>query len=177
MHRAAGTDTHAWPSPTIFSREVPAAKFIRTKHHARGRRCAVATSAPAITAATSASRSAVTCVSIFISPSASPIPRADALPHVHVANCIGLRNAHGAYLAVQVEPHLPATLPDYRRLGNNTATIPNSGSHAIAWYTNSILVLSASKPSSAAPSPPMPNAKPKNSPDTIPTLPGISSWA
>lgn len=40
-----------------------------------------------------------------------------------------------------------------------------------------MLLMSASLPSAAAPIPPMPKAKPKNRPDTVPTLPGTSSYA
>ncbi|MNV86573.1 hypothetical protein D3C71_1806180 [compost metagenome] len=40
-----------------------------------------------------------------------------------------------------------------------------------------MLVRSASTPSTAAPRPPMPKAKPKNRPDTMPILPGINSCA
>ena len=40
-----------------------------------------------------------------------------------------------------------------------------------------MLVLSASMPSTAEPKPPIPNAKPKNNPETIPTLPGNNSCA
>ena len=38
-------------------------------------------------------------------------------------------------------------------------------------------VASASQPSTAAPRPPMPNAKPKNRPEISPTRPGTSSCA
>lgn len=40
-----------------------------------------------------------------------------------------------------------------------------------------MLVLSAKFPNKAEPSPPIPNAKPKNNPATKPTLPGMSSCA
>src|SRR4051812_10995049 len=40
-----------------------------------------------------------------------------------------------------------------------------------------MLVRSASQPRTAAPTPPIPNANPKNSPATIPTRLGSSSWA
>jgi hypothetical protein len=40
-----------------------------------------------------------------------------------------------------------------------------------------MLVLSARFPSKADPIPPIPNANPKNKPDTIPIFPGINSWA
>lgn len=40
-----------------------------------------------------------------------------------------------------------------------------------------MLVWSASIPKTAEPMPPIPKANPKNNPDTIPTFPGISSWA
>ncbi|MNH37841.1 hypothetical protein D3C79_987980 [compost metagenome] len=37
--------------------------------------------------------------------------------------------------------------------------------------------ISARCPSSAAPMPPKPNIRPKNTPAIMPTLPGTSSWA
>ena len=55
--------------------------------------------------------------------------------------------------------------------------MPSSGKNAHNRYTNSMPYRSATDPSTAAPMPPMPNAKPKKSPDTAPILPGMSSWA
>lgn len=40
-----------------------------------------------------------------------------------------------------------------------------------------MLVLSASIPKTAEPKPPIPNAKPKNNPETVPILPGNNSCA
>ena len=40
-----------------------------------------------------------------------------------------------------------------------------------------MLVLSANAPKTAEPKPPIPNANPKNNPDTMPTLPGNNSCA
>ena len=40
-----------------------------------------------------------------------------------------------------------------------------------------MLVLSASAPRTAEPKPPIPNANPKNNPETIPTFPGNNSCA
>src|SRR3954454_19950842 len=40
-----------------------------------------------------------------------------------------------------------------------------------------MLVLSANLPNTAEPNPPIPKAKPKNKPDTVPTLPGSKSCA
>ena len=47
----------------------------------------------------------------------------------------------------------------------------------MSWKTWAMLVRSASFPSTAEPSPPMPNANPKNRPEMSPTLPGRSSCA
>lgn len=40
-----------------------------------------------------------------------------------------------------------------------------------------MLVWSAKTPRTAEPIPPIPKAKPKNNPETIPTFPGNNSWA
>src|SRR5687768_2006768 len=63
------------------------------------------------------------------------------------------------------------------RLGRNAVSNPSKGrnEHTINIYPR--LVWSASTPSNAEPTPPIPNAKPKNSPDIVPIFPGISSWA
>ena len=62
-------------------------------------------------------------------------------------------------------------------LGSSAAVTPSSGRNAQSRYTNSMPCRSATAPSTAAPMPPMPKARPKNRPDTAPILPGMSSWA
>ena len=51
------------------------------------------------------------------------------------------------------------------------------GSRLLMRKMNSMLVLSASQPKNAEPSPPMPNISPKNTPEIMPTLSGRSSVA
>src|SRR6185437_13156606 len=62
-------------------------------------------------------------------------------------------------------------------LGKNAVSNPIAGRNEHTLYTNSMPVLSAIQPSTAAPIPPMPNANPKNNPEIIPTFPGTSSCA
>src|SRR6267142_779704 len=63
------------------------------------------------------------------------------------------------------------------RSGKNAVRIPTAGKNEHTWYTKRMLVASANFPSSAAPIPPNPNARPKNVPDIVPTLLGTSSCA
>src|SRR5688572_14728152 len=63
------------------------------------------------------------------------------------------------------------------RFGSSQVMRPIAGRKAHSSNTSATLVMSASSPSTAAPTPPMPKARPKNNPATIPTLPGISSCA
>lgn len=62
-------------------------------------------------------------------------------------------------------------------LGNKPVNKPINGRNAQMLNTYSILVESASFPNNADPMPPIPKAKPKNSPATNPTFPGINSCA
>ena len=64
-----------------------------------------------------------------------------------------------------------------RKLGKKAVNIPIRGRNAHNSYTYSMLVLSASTPNTAEPNPPIPKAKPKNSPETRPILPGNNSCA
>lgn len=61
--------------------------------------------------------------------------------------------------------------------GRNTASTPMSGRNEHSQNTCSMLVTSAITPMAAAPRPPRPKARPKNSPATSPTLVGIRSCA
>ena len=61
--------------------------------------------------------------------------------------------------------------------GKNPAMMPSNGRKALTWKINSILVLSASHPKKAEPSPPSPNIRPKKMPAINPTLSGIRSVA
>ena len=61
--------------------------------------------------------------------------------------------------------------------GKNPAMMPSNGRKALTWKMNSILVLSASHPKKAEPSPPSPNISPKKMPAINPTLSGIRSVA
>ena len=61
--------------------------------------------------------------------------------------------------------------------GRNTVSRPSAGRMEQTRYTNSMLVESARRPSTAAPRPARPKASPKNKPEMVPTLPGTSSCA
>jgi hypothetical protein len=62
-------------------------------------------------------------------------------------------------------------------LGKNIVSMPISGKKAHIFIMKAMLVASAIVPSNAEPSPPRPKAKPKNNPETKPTLPGSNSCA
>ena len=62
-------------------------------------------------------------------------------------------------------------------VGKKILIMPIKGKNEQIKKTSPILVLSANFPKSAEPKAPIPNANPKKSPDTIPTLPGSNSWA
>src|SRR5262245_12094940 len=61
------------------------------------------------------------------------------------------------------------------RVGRNAASSPSTGRNEHSLNTYCTPVMSATCPSSAAPMPPSPNAKPKNRPATVPTRNGTSS--
>ncbi|MNU05828.1 hypothetical protein D3C86_1944700 [compost metagenome] len=51
------------------------------------------------------------------------------------------------------------------------------GRKAQIWNTAMMPIQSARAPMAAAPNAPIPKAKPKTNPATMPTFPGTSSWA
>ncbi len=61
--------------------------------------------------------------------------------------------------------------------GSSAATMPSRGRSVLTRNTNCMSVISASHPKKAAPMPPRPNDRPKNSPAMVPICAGLSSVA